>query len=304
MSEAIPTMDPTTSVPERVAVETDATQYQAPPQTPATAPPPKVAMPEWDDMRQNLPIELRDSAALKGVKSFEDLAKNHVEVQHLIGGEKVVRPTDKSSKEDWDRFYKQTGRPDEVSGYNLGDFKPPPGAWDPKFAEGMLEDFHAAGLSNKQANEVMRSYGDRQGNLYSTMQGAIQSAKNETDKQLRTQWGDGYDANIEMAHRAFKHAFGDNAEQVAQIVLPDGRAMGDHPYFVEAFHRLSQTMGEHGLLGDKTSQGPVLTPEMAQQKIAELEANSEFQAVFGDRDKQNHPLRTQWRQLYSIAYGE
>jgi hypothetical protein len=287
----------------------------APPADPAVPPappaPPSGFAPDSEDaftsLRDLLPPELKDQPVVQTTKTFQSLVDQLVNAQSKLGGERIPRPTEKSPPEDWDAFYNAIGRPESVEGYgDFGGFKPPEGmAWDEGLQKNLVEDMHALGLTQTQMNGAIRALANRQHEQVTAVSLQIDAARGEADKALRNEWGESYAANVDLATRAFRHAFGDNVDVVAEMPLPDGHNFGDHPLIIAAFHRLGAAMNEHSLLGDKRPGPALLSPESAQAEIRKMEADPELAKAIAQSSHPDHKeVKQRWRQLHSAAYPE
>ena len=276
-------------------------------ESPALEEVPRATGYDWKGLRGTLPDETRDHTLLDTFdeSGFEGLVKEHINLQRLVGGEKVTKPTEKSPPEDWDRFYNSLGRPEEAGGYDLGDFAPPEGLpWDDGLQGKMLEEFHKAGLTGKQANEVMRGYLAAQSQSFESVQEQMAAAGEQSEKALREEWGAEFDGNSQLATRAFKATFGEAFEQIASLVV-DGKMLGDHPVFIKAFHNLGSRMQEDGFAGASATTGFAQSPESAQAQITEMEASREIQQAFVDRGHPEHAaVKRKLDALYRAAYPE
>jgi hypothetical protein len=282
----------------------------APESTPTLVPPPATQL-DWKAMRATLPAELRDNAALNAYSEgetpsgFEGLVRSHIDVQRLVGGEKVPKLTADSTPEDRERFYNAIGRPETVEGYDLGDFKPPEGLpWDSDLQTNMMEDFHSAGLTNEQARGVVEAFARRQGEQWEQTQLALQQGRVESEVALKTELGDNYEASVELAGRAFEEAFGDQLDDVAEMMMPDGHKFGDHPVIVRAFIKMGQKLGEHGLAGPKQSTAQIgMTPEQAQAELEKMEhpGSDTSKAIVNKSHPDHKAVHARWRALHEAA---
>jgi len=277
------------------------------PEAPAVAEAPQPTGYDWSQLRGSLPTEMREHTILDGFNEtgLEGLVSEHINLQRLVGGEKVTKPTEKSPPEDWDRYYDALGRPKTVDEYDLDDFEPPEGLpWDGEVQTKMLAEFHKAGLSNKQASEILRGYSAMQSESYEGMKERIDQAGADSEQELKAEWGTAFDANSELAKRAFRATFGDSLDQVAGLVV-DGRLLGDHPVFIKAFHGLGSRMAEDGFAGSGPTSGFAMTPDQAISQIAEMEASREVQKALVDKGHPEHAaVRRKHDALYRAAYPE
>lgn len=271
------------------------------PGTPAPDPPAPAA--SWENAVASLSPELRENPAMKNIESFEKLATEFVTQNALVGRDKVVRPKD-DSPEEMGRFYSDLGRPDTHEGYDLGDFAPPEGMpWDKDLQAGMMEDLWEAGASNKMVNQTIRAFAERQKSYYDEAMQQMQTGRLESDAALKTEWGPSYEPNLEFAKRAFNFMFGEQANQMEWVQLGDGRQVGNHPDFLRGLAAAGKALHEHGLLGDKTTSVPVMTPDQAQSEIEELESDPEFGALLAGKKTQNHPKVKRWNNLMDIKHA-
>lgn len=282
------------SAPAPEPIEPDATAEPAAPS--------QVGVPNWDTLRAALPAEIRDSPYIANQKGFEDLARDAITQNRLVGFEKIARPKADSPPEDWDQFYNSMGRPAEASAYDLGDFKPPETVeWDENLASGMLEDFHKAGLSERQVQDVMKGYATRQEAVARDRTEALQQQRTEAEAALRQEWGAAFEPNKTLAGDEFVRVFGDQAEMMMNIPLPNGRLLGNEPSVVEAFFRLGQKHSEHGLIGEKSVAEPSLSPADALAKAREMEADPDMLRDITAGKKDNAHFK-RWSMLMDFAH--
>ena len=121
------------------------------------------------------------------------------------------------------------------------------------------------------------------------------------DVTLRKDWGNQYDANRELARRAFttyaeKAGLGDAVQHLEAV-------MGI-PSVVKLLHSIAASSGEasfkDGGAGDRGGSA-VLTPQAANQRIAQLRADKEWVAAYtkGDLNKQ-----LELAQLTAVVTGD
>lgn len=113
----------------------------------------------------------------------------------------LVIPSQDAAPEAWDNFYKQMGRPDTPEGYAL---ELPEGDKG-EFAKHITPLLHQAGLTQHQAAALSKGWNELQAAAQKEAQQAelAKAAKQEAEAEdLRKEWGEQYDTNIEMAARA------------------------------------------------------------------------------------------------------
>lgn len=145
--------------------------------------------------RGRLPESIRDAKCLDTMSSVQALATSYVNAQRMIGANKMVVPTDKSSREEWSAAYDAMGRPKEAKDYDI----PEGFSWDSDSQrDAILKSFHDAGLNKAQASAMIGVY--RQ--VIDQAGAEMDRRRAESEGALRQEWGLSYDANIAQANRA------------------------------------------------------------------------------------------------------
>lgn len=155
------------------------------------------------------------------MQKFEDtpdgLAKameSHLNLEKLLGHEKVPIPKGVDDKEGWARFNKAMGIPDKAEGYGLKDAQVPEGMAALKLNEGkaiFADMVHKLGLRPDQAQGLWDSYAKMSMENYGKQLQAHQERVAEAVNQLKLQWGDQYKANVEMGQMVI-NKFSDDQE--------------------------------------------------------------------------------------------
>lgn len=238
--------------------------------------------------RDALPEDMRGEAALARFDDVAALAREHVHLQRLIGRKGVIPPGAGAGEEEWARFHDALGRPAAPDGYDLSGIERPEGmAWSDEAQAAMLARMHAAGLTNEQARALVAAYGEVQGAAWQDAAGAAAARLAETGEALRREWGEGFDARLDLANRAFADAFGEDVEAARSLRLADGSWLGDHPLVVRAFAALGARMEEAPLIGGPSAG---LAPGRAEAaaELRALEADPDFRAALLDRAHPEH----------------
>ena len=145
--------------------------------------------------RGRLPEAIRDAKCLDTMSSVQALATSYVNAQRMIGANKMVVPTEKSSAEEWGAAYDAMGRPKEAKDYDV----PEGFLWDSDAQrDAVLKSFHDAGLNKAQGTAMLGVY--RQ--VVSQAGEELERRKAESEGILRREWGLSYEANIAKANRA------------------------------------------------------------------------------------------------------
>ena len=257
-----------------------------------------------DDWRAALPEELRDADALARFADVGALAREHVHLQSLIGRKGLIPPGNDATPEERAAFYTALGRPATPEDYDLADFAPPEGLpWSDAMQAAMLQQMHAAGLTDAQARALVAAYADMQGTEFRKASATREAAAGRALAGLEAEWGEHFDARLDLAGRAFRAAFGDDYDDIAGLPLADGGRVGDHPAFVRAFAALGERMAEPELVG---AAGGVRAPsaEMARVNLRNLERDPAFRAALLDKAHPDHRAAVAKRSaLTGVVFG-
>jgi len=255
-----------------------------PESTPAVAP--ATPEPSW---RDSLSADLRDNPTLASIKDVESLAKDHVNVQKLIGADKIARPQEDWTPEQHEEFWTKLGRPMAAEDYDLSGFTPPEGVpWDDGLQTTMVEGMHKLGLNNDQVAGVLGLYGETTGAQYTEATGDATRTRESGIQDLRNEWGKSFNAQVDLAKRAFMAGAGEGFEALAGLPMADGGQLGDHPAIIKAFAQLGGKMSEHGLVGATASPRSTLSPSEAGNQIAKLLSDEDFLKSYTNAEHLEH----------------
>ena len=176
------------------------------------------------------------------------------------------------TEEEWDAAYTRLGRPDKSDEYNIvvGDGYPDEMKAQLIETVPFLKDaFHKVGLNHKQATGLYSAY---TGILEAQVKAKVDVIKQEMEdatNELKTEYGDGYSAKIQLANRAIDEFGG---EELIELFKTTG--LGRNPIVVKAFVKMGETIAEDlGL--DKLGE-PLQTPGEIQDEIDQLQARPEY----------------------------
>ena len=282
MSEGNTIASEPAAVPEALA----SVEAAPPPEAPEPAPEAPPLSP-FEISVNGLPPDLRNHPSMSDFKDFEGLAKSYVNQQSLLGKERIAKPSDDWSDEQWTEFFGTVGRPATVEGYTFKEhlneetFENASVLLDP-----MTEAFHAAGLSDKQASKVAEAYLGTVNAQQEQMATAAAEGVEAAQAQLKQEWGSAYEAKLEAANEAASSLFGGQLTDFQSIRLSDGTFLGDNPLMV----RLLAALGESVSEGSVHSGGgfATLTPEDAASELKTLEGDANFREAWLDRDHPQH----------------
>lgn len=161
--------------------------------------------------------------------------------------------------EDWQAFYRQLGAPEKGDGYGLT----VPEGGDKEFAKEAADTFAKAGLRPDQAKLLTEWWNTKAGGLTAAQQAdavkaetdrvtALDTKNRAEDAQLRNDWGQAHDANINVAKQAAKQFFGD---KLGDVVTAIESAVG-YGQTMRIMHAIGKGLGEGKELGLNSTPTP------------------------------------------------
>jgi len=199
-------------------------------------------------------------------KSKTDLEKSKTDLEGKLEG--VLRlPGEKASDEDRATFFNKIGRPEKPEGY---EFKKPDLPEEIKYDEDQEKEYrelaHGAGLSKAQATVIYDWYHQNVLKSHQKMLEFSATQRTEAETELKKEWGDKHDENVEVARRTMK-AINDKAlTGLGEWLEKSGQ--GNNPLVIKLFHILGkQVMDDKTILGNlggetEKSAASVLYPDM------------------------------------------
>lgn len=251
------------------------------------------------DWLKTLPAELQSNQNLSKFKDVAALAKSYIDVQPLIGGEKIPKPSEKWGDSDWQAHYQRLGRPDTADKYtDPKDAKLPEGmAIDPAGIKGFREAAHKAGLTDKQYQAALAFYMGDMGKRFTEQSSAMQQTRVDSEATLKSEWGGKYEQNLTMANQALIQLGG---EQLQTSIK--GNPIMNDPHFIKMLHKLAVMTSEDTTTGG----GPrvILAGEaQAKAQIEAKKADKTFTAALLSRQDPGHAAaKAEWNRLHKIAF--
>lgn len=181
------------------------------------------------------PDEHRELVTQKGWGSVGDSLKSYAELEKSYGG-RVKLPTDESTPEEKSAFYTKIGRPDTSDGYDrpqLTEGK----AYDEVLIGGMQTAAFEEGLTQKQFAKLVERYLAIETQSAEKQEVENVRLKEETDTELKKQWGADYEKNIEISRRALRELVsGELGEQFSTLIEESG--FGNNLVFIQGFREI------------------------------------------------------------------
>ena len=237
-----------------------------------------------------MPPGLREEPSLKTFDSVDKLAKSYVNAVKMIGGnpDNMVAIPDEGEK--WDDFYNKIGRPEKANDYQFGD--------ENGELDGFREFAHDTGLTQDQASNILKLYGDIQEEQEEAHQNGLEELRTNTTMELQKEWGKNYDGKMDYAKRAFAQFASPELSQ-----LMDESGMGNHPEMLRVFAKVGELMGEDSLVVGTGLGSSQLSPDQAQQEIQALYSDKEFSKSYRDNKDPGHKTAmNKMERLFKQAY--
>ena len=208
-----------------------------------------------------LPEDIRGEPSLKNFTNSGDLAKSFIHAQRMVGMDKIPVPGKHSTEDDWQVIYDRLGRPSDPNEYAFenSSFQ----ADDPGVAE-FKKVAHAAGLNPSQANKIMQFYDGLQQSSAETVTANEQKVREESELELRKDFGLAFDRKVQQADDVFQKFF---PNEMKDVKLANGNLLGNEPIFIKALAKLADNFSEDSIQSENDL---TLTPDDAQKEIDKL----------------------------------
>jgi hypothetical protein len=174
-------------------------------ETPVVTPPTETPSLGW---RAGLPDDLKQNTDLANYKTVGDFTKEALtwreKVSELEGklGDSIPKLPDDATDEDRNTYLDALGRPTQASEYEFdGEDKNAP-----EWTNFWKDNFHQLGLTKSQAKALSTQFNGQIQKMVEAHNTALKAEMTTTEQKLRTEMGDKYDTNVELAKRMYsKH---------------------------------------------------------------------------------------------------
>lgn len=244
--------------------------------------------------RDGIAEDLRGDPALKDFKDVGGLAKSYVETKKMVGdGIRLPDEKDPDAQAKTDEIYTKLGRPDKPDGYtaqmpNDGDI-----SWDEDSVGQFKDVAHAAGLNNKQAQDVMNWYGGLVQAGMKEQNEALQSAVEE----LKSDWGSSYDRNMAITLQAINKIGGPELE--AEL---GANGLGNSPHLTKLIYSFAKNLAEDGIIPGEVA--GVTGVEEAKAKIEAIKANPDHPYFHADAPGYKEATDEMYRLMQIVTGGK
>jgi hypothetical protein len=192
-----------------------------------------------------------------GIFKAEDLVpvpramvKSHVEQQKYLGDEKFPAPNERWTDDDWKAHYGRLGVPEAPDGYEIERPTDLPEniQIDDDAEKELIGLMHKHHLDPRQAKGLYNDYLSLIAEQSQAQLAATREDLETRNKAFETSLG-GPKGLEQVQTRAgeavLRHGGPETAQAIADLVLPDGSFVKDHPAFVSLMANVHKNTGEH-----------------------------------------------------------
>lgn len=244
---------------------------------------------QWFD---DLDADLKSNPSVTKFKTKADMAKSYINLEKTLGKNRVVVPTEKSTPEEWKAFFKAGGAPDAEDAYDIGMEDLPEQARTPAEA---LSAFRKAALENgvtkKQFDSMFKAYKETTNNRLNQEVESINKMRENTETELRKEWGAAYDGKVQNAQKVVEKFFKDNGIRKEFSILANDKG------FIKALSQIADQLGEDAIVGRAKL---TMTPDEAQAEVAKMlgDRKSPF---FNDLHPEHQAYKDRYNALVEMA---
>lgn len=215
----------------------------------------------------------------------EKLATSYLELEKSFSG-RVKLPGEKATEEEWGAFHKALGRPEKPDDYKIDLPAMPEGLpQNGELLKTFLPVFHAAGLTQKQVQQIATKYAEAELAEYQTRKTQEGTIRQENLAELEQAWGATYKQQMALGDKAVQE-WGD----------ADLRELLQHPVIgtEPALRRFLAKIGQLGLEGkyyDADAVGAAMqSPAELDTRIAAIKADPAYWSDFGEHAAKHDAL--------------
>lgn len=200
-------------------------------------------------------------------KTPDELANGLKHLQSKIGEAPISRPKQNATPEEHQAFkdslYKELGRPDDFSGYDIKLQEGFEKAIDTDVLEALKPIFHKNGLSAEGANELVNSY-------VSMQQEKVTKQVQQNKAALEQEWG--------VSTQAKQNQIKDFVSQFGGKELADSLHFGEDRRVIKMLENVVEAFNGQPALAGNISQSSMQSNDL-KSKLTELQKNSAYNNI-------------------------
>jgi len=217
-----------------------------------------------DNWRDAIPDEVKSDPSFQSIVDVAGLAKSYVNAQKMVGADKIVVPGKHATPDDWKAVYNKLGLADSLDSYEID--IPKEGEIDEEMQKEIKETFFKAGVLPNQAQEILKWYVDNSAQQTENAQKQEAAAQEEAVGELKKEWGQAYDSNVQKARMAIK-----DVDSVELNEWLDKSGNGNNPVLIKAFAKIGDHLKEDTIEDGETNKA--LSPGDAETEINNILSN-------------------------------
>lgn len=177
--------------------------------------------------------------------SVEDIAKAHMDLRTRLSNA-VNPPGENADPKEVSAFREKMGIPDSALGYEIPQIEGfQPGDSELDFKDHMAPVFHKHNISQEAFKEITTEYADYMmtagRDAAAAQSQADETFLNQSEADLRRQWGKDYAANLRYSQEGTQYYFD---RDIGQLELKNGQLLGSHPTFLKGMAQIGRMHGE------------------------------------------------------------
>jgi len=244
--------------------------------------------------------QFREDPSVSKFNNVNDLVKEHVNLQSMLGRKGVIVPNAEDSPETWNKYKSEMGIPENQEGYEV-----PPDQSNDVFQR-LAEASFNANLSSDQYDKIVNSFSSWQESADENLFKEAELTTEENISGLRKEWGRSFEAKTNIGASALNKLTEGNPDTLASIELSNGTQLGNEPAFIKMMAEIGNSFQEKGLLeGTNTNYG-AMSPEEANAKLSQIMSDPEKAAILFSQEF--HPSKQELvkerERLLSFAYPD
>ena len=268
------------------------------PEAPMAAEPSKTILesaPPITDFRSEIQQEYMSSQTVANAQSVNDLAKQVVNLEKVMGKPKVELPQENWNEQNWNEFYNKTGRPETIEGYQA------PSVDGFQFSENdqktLFESFHKSGISQKQASDIMQTLAQRELNMADQINQKFETNEAAAKEELAKRWGDNFEMNQRLAATALRETA--DADAFDRL----NEKFGNDPDFLDIMSKMGNKMMDDTEFKSNLQSNTMTSDIVARSEIDQLKLDGNFQGALLDAGHPGHKAALErWSKLHQAAY--
>lgn len=201
-------------------------------------------------------------------EGLAEVAKSYVNLEKLLGHEKIPLPKGPEDVEGRAAFNKAIGVPPTPEQYNLPDAHAPKELGNAAFnKEAFQQVIHKHGLSPEQAKGLWKDYTEMTVGEYSKSMKAYSDTLDQNINKLRAEWGDAYAANVELGDMVI-NKFSDDAK-MADFLTAN---LAKDPAGLKFLAKIGQQFAENKV-GEFQYKRFAMTPDEAKNEVLRIKSD-------------------------------